>query len=391
MSRRVGSEVHLAQVLLPYGPGFRRRRRGAVVAFGLTAPLALFVLAATSAEAQQPPPEPAPAPLTEPAAEPETPPAPIVDTLVSGTLVIAVSQQEAAAEALVERAEALGGWFQARTPSALSLRVPVDAFEALLAFAETQGKVIDKSLERTDASQELADLRGRLEARRGVLDEYYKVLRNAGPGSVVAVQYQIVQAIEAIETLQGRIRMLEDQTRHARLEVAFRFRDRAAPARDGTSSFPWLNTLNVQDVIQALQARRPDHRVRGADLDRPPDGFSAWRKERRYRAASADDVLFRLRGERHKPRAELSFWKEAVQKRMVAAGYRVVGEGDVVADGVPGGLIELAAPLGTEDWSYLIAYFPVGRKVIIAEAAGEITALDARREEILAAIARIEP
>ncbi|MEZ4235347.1 MAG: DUF4349 domain-containing protein [Myxococcota bacterium] len=355
--------------------------------FARTMGLALALVLARGAAAAAPEgSEPAEAEAPAPA-----PKAPIVDTLLAGSVVVAVSQQDAAAEALVAETRRLGGWFQSRTPAALSLRVPVDRFDALVAFAEAQGKVIDKELSRTDAGQELADLRSRLEARNSVLDEYYKVLRTARADAVVSVQLQIIAAISEIEAIEGRIRLLEDQSRNARLDVSFQFRDRAAPARDGTSSFPWLNTLNVQDVIAALQADKPRHRTRGATLDAPPDGLSAWRNRHRYRAASPDDVLFVLRSERHKPKSDLAFWKEAVRVRMVAAGYKVLGEGDVVANGVDGGLIDVAAPVGTEDWEYLIAFFPNGRRVVIAEAAGEVSALDARREAILAAFARIEP
>ena len=313
------------------------------------------------------------------------------ETLVSASLVVAVSQQETATEAVVAKTRELGGWFQSRTPNAVSLRVPVAAIDTLVAFAEQQGKVVDKSLGREDASQTLADLRGRLAAREKLLDEYYKVLASAGPDSVVSVSYQIVAAIEEIEVLRGRIRMLTDQAEHARLDVSFQFRDRAAPARDGSSSFPWLNTLNVQDVIWSLQTDRPGYRTRGVEVPAPPDGFSAWKKERRYRAASSDDVLLRVRTERHKPKAELAFWKEAVRDRMVAAGYKVLSEGDAEAGGVKGATIELAAPIGTEDWTYLIAFFPNGRKLVIAEAAGQITKFEARRAAILEAIGKIRP
>ena len=36
----------------------------------------------------------------------------------------------------------------------------------------------------------------------------------------------------------------------AEITVSFRFRDRAAPAATGTSSFPWLNTVNLTDLVE---------------------------------------------------------------------------------------------------------------------------------------------
>lgn len=312
------------------------------------------------------------------------------DTRVTASLVVAVAQRDEAADAVVAKAKELGGWFQSRTPDAVALRVPVDRTDALVAFAETQGKVVDRGLAREDVSRDLADARGRLAAREGVLEQYYAVLKTAGPKSVVAVERQIVAAIAEIERLKGRIRLLEDQATYARVDVSFQFRDRAAPARDGSSSFRWLNTLNVQDLIWGFQQARPDWKTTAA-VPEPPEGFSAWRKASRYRAASPDGVLFRVRSVRHKPKADLAFWKEAVRERMVAAGYKLVAESDVEAGGVAGGLVELAAPIGTEDWTYVVAFFPAGGKLVVAEAAGEIGQFDARRAAVTDALRAISP
>lgn len=308
------------------------------------------------------------------------------ETAITASLVVAVSQKDAAADAIVGWTRDHGGWFQERTTEHLSLRVPSELAEDLTAFATDQGKVVDRSLARQDVSQELADARGRLEAREKVLNEYYAVLATAKAGSVVEVERQIVWAIEEIERLKGRIKLLENQARWARVDVSFQFRDRSAPARDGSSSFAWLNTLNVQDLVYGMRERRPSWRTKGVTVPEPPAGFSAWRKPSRYRAASATDVMFRVRTEKHKPKAELAFWKEAVRERMVAAGYTLLSESDVETGGVQGGLIELAAPMGTDDWSYLVAFFPVGNRVVIAEAAGEVATFEKARDEVVAAL-----
>lgn len=308
------------------------------------------------------------------------------ETAISASLVVAVSQKDVAADALVAWSRAHGGWFQERTAEHVSLRVPSELAEDLTAFASEQGKVVDRALSRDDVSRELADARGRLEAREKVLDQYYAVLATAKAGSVVEVERQIVWAIEEIERLKGRIRLLEDQARWARVDVSFQFRDRSAPARDGSSSFRWLNTLNVQDVVYGMRQSRPSWKTKGVSVPEPPAGFSAWRKHGRYRAASPQDVMLRVRTEKHKPKAELAFWKEAVRERMVAAGYTLVAESDIEAGGVKGGLVELAAPMGTDDWTYLIAFFPNGGRIVVAEAAGEVATFAEVRDELEASI-----
>ncbi len=312
-------------------------------------------------------------------------------TRVTAVVTVAVAQRDAAADALVEGAEELGGWFQSRTDDGVELRVPTDNVDAILDRAAAQGKVLARSVERSDVGQEIADLAGRLEARKEVLDEYFRLLRSAGSKAIVTVERQIVRAIDEIERLEGRLRLLNDQAAYGRVSVDFRFRDRGAPARDGESSWAWINTLNVQDVIAGHQLDRPDWRSRGASLDDPPEGFSAWKKARRYRAASPDRVLFRVRTVKQKPKAELDFWREAVANRMTDAGYRVVDQSSIEAGGTEGAMLELAAPLGNQDWSYLLAMFPRGRKMVLVEAAGEVSDFAARREAIVEAIGRVEP
>jgi len=312
-------------------------------------------------------------------------------TRVTANLVVAVSKQDAAADVLVARTDELGGYFQSRDGDGLSLRVPSESVDALLDAAAAEGKVLGRSVERVDVGQEIADLSGRLEARKDVLDEYFALLRSAGPDAIVTVERQIVAAIDEIERLEGRLRLLEDQAAYGRVSVDFRFRDRGAPARDGLSSWDWINSLNVQDVIEGHRRDKPDWRTRGASLDEPPEGFSAWKRRGRYRAASPDNVMFRIRSVKHKPKADLEFWREAVRNRMRDAGYRLIDEADVTASGTEGAMLELAAPIGSEDWSYLVAMFPRGRRIVLVEAAGEVSAFAERREAIVDAVERVDP
>jgi hypothetical protein len=118
----------------------------------------------------------------------------------------------------------------------------------------------------------------------------------------------------------------------------------------------------------------------------PPTGFARYSDSREFKAVSPEGVVFRVRSEENKPFAELSFWKEALKKRMLDAGYIFLREAPIAADGQQGYLLELTAPLGEKDCTYLTAVFVRGKKIVIAEAAGEVTDLDSRRDAILAAI-----
>lgn len=108
------------------------------------------------------------------------------------------------------------------------------------------------------------------------------------------------------------------------------------------------------------------------------------------RAVSPDGVLFTVRSERNKPKADLAFWREAMRTRMEQAGYRVAADTACDMKGRPGALLKLAAPVGNQDYLYWIAFSlsPSGRRILVAEAAGESRRFLARRDEIAKAIAQ---
>lgn len=119
-----------------------------------------------------------------------------------------------------------------------------------------------------------------------------------------------------------------------------------------------------------------------------PEGFAAFDDWSQFRAVSPDGVMYLVRSEENEPEAKLDFWKEALKNRMSDAGYAVVSEEDIKGK-EPGYLLELAAPVAEQDYSYLVAIFVRGKDILIAEASGEVTRFAKRRDAVVAALAKI--
>ena len=121
-----------------------------------------------------------------------------------------------------------------------------------------------------------------------------------------------------------------------------------------------------------------------------PEHFSAYDKQQNItKAISADGVVYRVRTLPLKE-GDVAFWKAALKTRMVEdAGYHFVSEQDLIVDGLSGYLIELQAPMGPDDFSYLIAIFKQKQEIIIIESAAEILAFEQHKQSILAAIKEI--
>ena len=183
---------------------------------------------------------------------------------------------------------------------------------------------------------------------------------------------------------------MQHQADYADVTVSFRFRNRQAPARDGRSSFAWLNQLNVADLLDDLRAgRRSD---RSAARAVAPEGFAPYRKPGRFQALSPDGVVYRVRSVRHKPKASLDFWREALRERMVGAGYTLVREQELEGSGGQAGvLLELGAANGERDLSYWVAVYAGGSRLVVVEAAGDAEALAPRRDALLKALSQVGP
>jgi len=125
-----------------------------------------------------------------------------------------------------------------------------------------------------------------------------------------------------------------------------------------------------------------------------PEGFARYESQSErhassLRAVSPEGVVFRVRREKTTQAAELAFWKAALKKRMLDAGYHFVSATDITARGGPAHVLELAAPLGSRDYGYRVALFAKEKDLLIAEAAGEVLHLKKHKKAIDAAFASI--
>lgn len=308
-------------------------------------------------------------------------------TAVDAQMVLKVKKPQDTADALVETARTLGGFFSSRTQQQVSFKIPTAQAEAFIAAVEAEGLVVDHTFSNSGLTTEIADAEARVAAREEVLARYFEVLEEAGTDAIVTVERTIVDLIAEIESLKGRIRAMRYRAEYATITVNFQFRSRAVPVRDGSSSFQWLNTMNVTDMLEDFQYGSSPNGTRKYREEIVADGFASYKMRREARAVSPDNVLLRVRAEKHRPEADLAFWEEALLERMVAAGYRQAGEPEqVTVDGVPGTLVTFNAPVGVNDYTYVVGIFPDGKSLYIVEAAGEISRFDGRREAIRDAV-----
>lgn len=307
---------------------------------------------------------------------------------ITSYVTLKVEKKEQVADALVQKAEALNGYYSSRTDYALQLKIPVAKAQDYLDYVTEQGLVASRSFNSQSLSQELADLSARLKTREDLLQKYFKILEEAESEHVIAVENEVIRLIGEIEQLKGQLRRQKHLTTYADISIEFRFRDRRAPVADGSSSFAWINTLNITDVLSSFQYNWEAGTKKSSG--QIPEGFAAYTKTKKdIKASSHDGVFYRIQTLKPKPSASDAFWAEAVAKRMTEAGYHPFGDQESIK-AIPigaGHMVQTLAPNGTEDMSYWIAFHQAGKKLIIIEVLGEVSAFAPRTEEMKKAIA----
>ncbi len=298
---------------------------------------------------------------------------------ITAHLVIATPDPGALADALEASAVGAGGHLQSRGHGAIELRVPPEAAAAVIAAAESGGTALSRSYESTELGLALADVVARRIAREGMWARYEEVLETAAPKAVVAVERQIVDLIVQIEQLRAQERTLTERAARARITVAFQASERPPPRRGGSSSFAWLDTLDLAGVFDAIQWGS-DGRRDGDGI--VPDGFAALRGRGPARAASPDGVFVIVRKARTPVPTSLDFWEEAAAARMRDAGYEVLS-----SEAVDGRVtLTTSAPTGSGDWIYRVDFEVDGKWVHLVESAGRVVDYQARREAIEVAL-----
>ncbi len=177
----------------------------------------------------------------------------IANSTVKASVTINVGNPGGTALAIIEKAERLNGYFTLHADDHVSISIPVKHVTDFLAFVEKKGIVSFKKYDAEDVSTKLFLKKTTLKAREKMLEQYMKVLESAGNKKIVTVETEVIKLSEKIEDIKGHIRYLEHCTAYAKVDVYFSYHDRAMPTVKKDSSFTWLNTMNLQDMIWDFQ------------------------------------------------------------------------------------------------------------------------------------------
>jgi len=170
-------------------------------------------------------------------------------TALVSRMVLKVVNPDDARSRIVAGVRELGGFPVLVTDDQLEVKVPPERLDELLRLVADEGLVLERTLERQDLTLEIAQLEGLLGAKRAVLSKLRAFFDDSGVQATLRIEQTMTGLVTEIEQVRGRLRVLEERARYARIEVSFRFkeRDRLIYVH---SPFGWLNTVSLDRFIE---------------------------------------------------------------------------------------------------------------------------------------------
>ena len=110
-----------------------------------------------------------------------------------------------------------------RMENSISIKVPVDQFEALInSLPGDDAKVIEKRITTEDVTDQLVDTKARIEAKKQVRDRYLALLQQANKmKDILDVQREINAIQEELEAAQGRVQYLTHQSAYSTINLTY--------------------------------------------------------------------------------------------------------------------------------------------------------------------------
>ena len=186
---------------------------------------------------------------TEPVEEKKDEPLDGRRTALVSRMLLKVINPVDARTVLSEEAAKIGGFPILVTDSEIYLKVPPRKMSAMLEVAAKEGLVVEKSLDRKDLTQEIAQLEGQLKSKRKILAKLRGFFDDSNVQATLRIEQTMTDLVTEIERVKGQLRVARDRAQWAVIEIYFEFRQRDRIIYVN-SPFEWLNTVNLDHFLE---------------------------------------------------------------------------------------------------------------------------------------------
>lgn len=233
------------------------------------------------------------------------------------------------------------GYIQRSTLETITFRIAPDLFEEILRKLETLGKTINRNVSSVDVTDRYMDVSIRLETAEKSRQRLLDILASAAETKdVLEIERDLRRLTEEIETMKGKLRLLESQVSMATITVNLQSSyvpDPYNPAKE--TPFQWVELTSIKNTFGYVS---PNSTLNGggglfggpafelAGENRMPEGFVPLRYTSAHLVAStADGNRLQVRQVKFPKnrRPELSFWVDVLKGELLGKrGLELVAE-----------------------------------------------------------------
>ncbi len=161
-------------------------------------------------------------------------------------LTVRVADAGAASLEATKIAEKAGGYLadqkadlDGQREATVTIRVPEERFRPALDQVAALGKALDRRIGSTDVTAEVVDVSGRLKSNQASAERLRALIAKApSTGDIVTIEQELAKREAEIETLQGQLRVLDDRSTLATINVRFTEKTPAlAPSENHSPGF----------------------------------------------------------------------------------------------------------------------------------------------------------
>lgn len=286
-------------------------------------------------------------------------------------------------------AEGMGGYMQEMSGASITVKVPAGKFHEAVAAVEKLGQVVAREIKGTDVTEQVRDLRIRLQNDEALRQRLLKLLEKSDKvEDTLKVERELARVTESIELIKGKLQYVESQVAFSTLTVQV---NSPLPQRQVEAEIPfaWVRELGA-DLTRGSAGRASAGLpfFRGIKLSLPDAYIKYYEDDGETRAMSADEVLVRLRRHENYKGGDLEFWTALVRRALVAQRAFALQEPAALRlrTGVAARLISGSKEVGGKPYGYLVAVIARRSHVYTFEAWGPQEKLAAHRERLEAAI-----
>jgi hypothetical protein len=144
------------------------------------------------------------------------------------------------------------GWIQQSTSESVTLRIPAESFEGVMAELDPLGDLNFRNVVGTDVTEQFYDTQIRLKNAEILRVRYIDLLKQARTvEDSLAIERELARVTEEIELLKGRLRFLKDQIAFSTITLHLQRKTQEPVSTTRVPlPFDWMGEYNIDGALR---------------------------------------------------------------------------------------------------------------------------------------------